>query len=487
MNEKVSVIIPVYNVEDYLTRCLMSVVNQTFKDLEIILINDGSTDGSGELCRRWKEKDNRIILIEQENKGLGPARNVGIRAASSEYILFIDSDDWWELNTVETLHRAAKENDADIIYMNFYFSELDHDTGKLKERPFVQYCLFDGVTNADEMPELIFSSDARMWSKMFRRKLFVDNHIYMPAHPFEDFPVLPLLILKARRICQVNQLLYHYFFKRDNNLTGKLDNCKYISTGVRELYQAFQKNGYIEKYGERLSKYIYAMCKNTIADARVQRLKRKEYEKFVRPFWDALEVLCPERLMLKDKKIALCGSRTGKLICMNFAFAEQLTVEYNISSTEAFHVLLHELSAFKDCDYIFIDLLEMLCGADTEKENILRTLQQFGKELKQTVLAKKVVLLKLYLAEQYGEHIKDCQYYANIENIRKKNDLLRECYQFLEQETGQAFHAVIDFTEFDNYTYIHTASGCLPQYCNGRFHSKAAEKLERVLIKLQDF
>lgn len=97
MEDLVSVIIPVYNVEAYLDRCLASVTKQTYANLEIILVNDGSTDNSSEICREWYQRDDRIILIEKKNAGLGPARNDAIDLAQGKYIAFIDSDDWWEL------------------------------------------------------------------------------------------------------------------------------------------------------------------------------------------------------------------------------------------------------------------------------------------------------------------------------------------------------------------------------------------------------
>lgn len=105
MTEKITVIVPVYNVENYLEKCLDSLINQTYKNLEIIVINDGSTDNSGEICQEYAQKDNRIVYIEKENGGQSEARNMGLDRMTGSYVTFVDSDDWVELDYVETLYK----------------------------------------------------------------------------------------------------------------------------------------------------------------------------------------------------------------------------------------------------------------------------------------------------------------------------------------------------------------------------------------------
>ena len=120
MTEKITVIVPVYNVENYLNKCLDSLINQTYKNLEIIVINDGSTDNSGEICQEYAQKDNRIIYIEQENGGLSDARNAGLERMTGSYVTFIDSDDWVESDYVEVLYNKLIEYQADIAVGNYY-------------------------------------------------------------------------------------------------------------------------------------------------------------------------------------------------------------------------------------------------------------------------------------------------------------------------------------------------------------------------------
>src|SRR5699024_4494271 len=115
MSDLISVIVPVYNVEKYVRRCIDSICGQTYSNLEIILIDDGSTDSSGKICDEMAAKDGRISVIHQENKGLSQARNAGLDQAKGEYIAFVDSDDYLSLNMYECLLKSLKENNADVV------------------------------------------------------------------------------------------------------------------------------------------------------------------------------------------------------------------------------------------------------------------------------------------------------------------------------------------------------------------------------------
>ena len=124
-NIKVSIIVPVYNVEEYLPQCLDSLVNQTLQDIEIICINDGSTDSSGKILDNYAQKDNRIKVITKENEGQGVARNLAMDHANGEYIMFCDPDDWFELSACEDAYNQISKNDNDIVFFN-YFDYFDN-------------------------------------------------------------------------------------------------------------------------------------------------------------------------------------------------------------------------------------------------------------------------------------------------------------------------------------------------------------------------
>lgn len=129
--EKISIIVPVYNVEKYIKRCIESILNQTYSNLEIILIDDGSIDKSGIICDELKKTDNRILVFHKKNEGVSSARNIGIKNASGEYLLFIDSDDHLEKNMIEVLYNNLKSNNADISICEYY---IEHENGEIKRR-----------------------------------------------------------------------------------------------------------------------------------------------------------------------------------------------------------------------------------------------------------------------------------------------------------------------------------------------------------------
>ena len=120
MSAKVSVIIPVYNVQDFLAKCIESVINQTINDIQIILVDDGATDNSGQICDEYAKKDKRITVIHKQNQGLGFARNTGLDVANGDYIFFLDSDDWILPYSIKELYEIAKQNNADIVCYNFF-------------------------------------------------------------------------------------------------------------------------------------------------------------------------------------------------------------------------------------------------------------------------------------------------------------------------------------------------------------------------------
>ena len=126
---EVSVIIPVYNVEEYVDKCLASVVNQSFSDIEIIVVNDGSTDGSGDKCLEWAKRDERIVYVSKKNEGAGLARNLGIQIASSEFLAFCDPDDWYDERFIEIMLAKQQDTDADIVTCSCSYT---HDGNSVK-------------------------------------------------------------------------------------------------------------------------------------------------------------------------------------------------------------------------------------------------------------------------------------------------------------------------------------------------------------------
>lgn len=205
MNELISIIVPVYNVEKYLNQCLDSVCMQTYKNLEIILIDDGSTDKSGEICDEYAAKDNRIIVIHKENIGVSDSRNKGLDIATGNYIGFVDSDDWIEFNMFEILYKGIKEYKADISICGH--AEV-YENGLLKPFHADSPVIFSPI---DAIEELIKENSFRDYlvNKLFTKKLF--NSIRLPVgRIIEDKAIMYKLFDQSDAIVYLSEVLYYY-------------------------------------------------------------------------------------------------------------------------------------------------------------------------------------------------------------------------------------------------------------------------------------
>ncbi len=212
MNPLISVIIPVYNVEKFINSCLDSIINQTYKNLEIILIDDGSTDNSGKICDEYKNQDNRIIVIHKENAGVSVARNTGVEYSSGEYYCFIDSDDSVTDNYIELLYNAITEHDADISCCSFTYLYPDNSTycplGKDLDETFI--CTEKG---SDILENMLYGNSNYMPGcvcKLFNRKK--TGNILFPAYKIgEDFLAALDYFNNAEKVIYINKPLYFYF------------------------------------------------------------------------------------------------------------------------------------------------------------------------------------------------------------------------------------------------------------------------------------
>lgn len=284
MGQLVSIIIPVYKVEKYLNQCIDSVLNQTYKNIEILLIDDGSPDRCPAICDEYASKDNRIKVIHKENGGLSEARNCGIRRTAGEYILFLDSDDYWEdANFLEDIFEK-NNNNADIIIFGFkkYFE---------RSNQFVDKKRMDVKDTSDKnilLKSLINTNcfKACAWDKAVKRKLIVDNNMNFPIGLYsEDIEWCSNLILHSQSVAIHNKNVYIYR-QREGSITNSVgeknivDILGMIGKGVEEseiINNTLLKDIYLSYFA-----YEYAVLlglieanNNNIND----ELKKKVYEK----------------------------------------------------------------------------------------------------------------------------------------------------------------------------------------------------------------
>ena len=215
MSKAVSIIIPVYNVEKYLDECITSAMGQTLKDIEIILVDDGSPDRGGEICDLYAAKDPRIKVIHQENAGVSAARNAGIAAAEGKYVMFIDGDDSAEPDFCRIPYEAAEQNGCDTVIF-CYNTVVDEDYGDYTALPMV-YVHPDRslLTKAQALNWLNNPNGANAWNKMTKREIALANP-YPLGRTFEDVATVYKYILDSERIMVLNDRLYNYRIRKNS-------------------------------------------------------------------------------------------------------------------------------------------------------------------------------------------------------------------------------------------------------------------------------
>lgn len=275
-NVKISVIIPVYNVENYLKKCVDSIINQTLKDLEIILVNNGSTDTSGLICDNYSKVDNRVVVIKQDNLGPSGGRNTGISVASGEYIMFVDSDDWIEPETCETAYQLAIKNDADFIFWSYY---NESSIGTKIKNIYIDKQI---VYNADEVKAQLLSGvlglteeklkhpeklDALVpvWARLYKTSIIKENNI-----AFIDLNLIPSecqqfnfdYLMYSTKSIYINKAMYHY---RRNSISSFTKG--YRTDLLKKWIYWIEKNKRIVEKKENsylLSAYYSRICFSVI-------------------------------------------------------------------------------------------------------------------------------------------------------------------------------------------------------------------------------
>ncbi len=241
---KISVIIPVYNVEEYLDRCLESIVNQTYKNLEIILVDDGSPDNSPQMCDEWTKKDSRIKVIHKKNGGLSDARNVGVDNAAGEWIYFIDSDDYIELNALEILINAAVNNDCDMavaMYDNVVNGEIWHNNfgSKIDVMTSANYVkeYYDNVFNKQF---LLGSCQIIACNKLIKKSI-AETIPFPVGKLHEDEFTTYKLCYKCRKIAFVREALYFYVRHNSSITITKRTKANFVYLdALKERFQFFK-------------------------------------------------------------------------------------------------------------------------------------------------------------------------------------------------------------------------------------------------------
>lgn len=236
MNDFVTVVIPVYNVENYISKCLDSIISQTYKNLEIIVVNDGTKDGSLKICEEFAKKDARIRVITQENGGLSAARNTGIKNATGKYICFVDSDDYVDKDYVYQMLKAINKEDADICSCDFWYVDENGNKWERKQKVGKVYSSSEAIVDV-----LLNTQDTEVmaWNKLYKLSLFKDNNIFFPKGKLhEDNFTTYKLYYYSKKVVLISDRLY-YYLQRNNSIMGKKFNEKRLHA-VESIYDKIE-------------------------------------------------------------------------------------------------------------------------------------------------------------------------------------------------------------------------------------------------------
>lgn len=292
-------IVPIYNVEKYVFKCLESIQRQTYKDFEVLCINDGSTDNSRNIILDFVNKDNRFKLFDKDNGGLSDARNFGLKQINTKYVSFIDGDDFIEEDFVEKTLNEIKENDLDILvfgYNQYYLEKNIKEANTLRIKR--------GVYNLKSNKEILAYTPNAAWNKIYKVSLFKDNNIEYPfGYRHQDLGTTAKLFLKANRIGYINNCLYNYLIDRPNNITTQIDKKLYhIIDMSNEVINYYKENDVFYEYIEELK---YLVSRNFISSLRkaVTLTDKKFVYQFIDDIFECLKIFKGVKDTYKIKEV----------------------------------------------------------------------------------------------------------------------------------------------------------------------------------------
>lgn len=281
MNEQnlISIIIPVYKVEEYLDSCVESIVKQTYKNIEIILVDDGSPDKCPQMCDKWALKDSRIKVLHKKNEGLGKARNSGLVIAKGEYIGFVDSDDWCESNMFELMLEACIRFNTKISICDV---AEEYECGWPTE--YTSYSKNCECFEQKKVLQKFFSGELAAWAcnKLYKRDLI--NLLHYSSQNFEDIPVTRAILLYVNNVAFTGKVGYHYRKRQNSIVTSKINKSQLM------LIYELQKNAdYAKKYnlGDIASAQLVLMCFKFLT--KMISAKNKDFEKNIIELLDIIK------------------------------------------------------------------------------------------------------------------------------------------------------------------------------------------------------
>lgn len=280
---KISVIIPAYNVEKYINRCLESIISQTLKDIEIIVVNDGSTDSTLKKIAVFMEKDKRIKLINKCNEGVSSARNEGIKKSKGNYIFYVDGDDFIKKTTLEELYNYAIRKDLDVVTSDIYIYKNEKIINTMKDIEIKN----EEIISPKDYLVKFFNNEGTyaVWNKLWKKELYIKNNIFFPENLSygEDGCTIPRLIINSKKIGKINKCFYYYCMNEESAMHrgNKIKVYDYLK-GYLLVKDYFQKKSVLwyEDYDFHYKfYYVYNFVINmSYYNKTIQKNKNKDFK-----------------------------------------------------------------------------------------------------------------------------------------------------------------------------------------------------------------
>ncbi len=527
---EISVVLPAYNVADYVDACMESLAGQTYRNFEAILINDGSADDTAKKCAEWAARDPRIRWVDQENQGVAAARNRGIREARGRFLAFIDPDDWVDRSYLEKLHTAAVAEEADFAECDLW--RYDNRTGKKIYRACYGRM---GIPYTREQ-HMKYGPTAS-YKAISRRALWTDNDVRFPSCSFESPAVYALILALANRIVSVREPLYWYRRFRENSLVetgyalaGGAANPTLGTEAMEHLVSEFLRLGLYPQYAETLEGVVKYRL-NDILAMQFHRRRAEDFSVLTSNYEEFLKGMFPESC---NSRYFVWGGYNLNRILSHMDLMQNPAWRFNFSAvpsvafrsdqtTEVSHRNRYrEIMVRREMDQQFWNLLEEIRpeflifdlmeerfdllrwrdrfltdsdafeGAETDlsgydrisrKDSVCTELwmeswNRFEEEIRKTVPGIRLIAVEDYLSETVGDPGNQ-KAFEDVEKIRETNRILKTYYDHLRGNERiriiPAFEQELYFTD-RNYEY-----GAVPSHLNGIVNEKIGKLVEKAI------
>lgn len=256
---KVSIIVPIYNSEKYLDRCVSSLVNQTLTDIEIILVSDASPDNSKEIMERYARKDSRVVTIYNEVNGYPNPRNAGILAAKANYLGFVDADDWVELDMYEKLYAKTNNESVDVVISDL--RKVNENGEIVNTEKLYDISLFGSVNNKQKIIDVFAVHGGRLYTNIWKKNTIVENNLFFLENNHYCDSIVNLWYLASNTFAKVDKFMYNYY-QNTSSITHKYNNARTISDrpyAAEDMFKRSKSNGIYSTYKDVLDYRFYTL------------------------------------------------------------------------------------------------------------------------------------------------------------------------------------------------------------------------------------